>query len=142
MAIGTPVVNIMVFICHVTLQDHVIKALNDFMVRIPSRYATIMPKFGVGHSHCDSRDKFQFVTSSRKITISKRYLSGFQPVRVSYHSNNFDGHRQSGGRDIIMVFVTLQDHVIKGSSDFMQEPIKASSILQSLVAINTLVVKL
>ena len=25
--------NIMVFICHVTLQDHTIKALHDFLVR-------------------------------------------------------------------------------------------------------------
>ena len=29
--------DIMVFVCHVTLQDHVIKALIDFMVKSPSR---------------------------------------------------------------------------------------------------------
>ena len=40
--IGTVGGNIMVFSSHVTLQDHMIKALNDFMVRrSPSRYATI-----------------------------------------------------------------------------------------------------
>ena len=35
--------DIIVFVCHVTLQDDVIKALNDFMVRSPSRYVTILP---------------------------------------------------------------------------------------------------
>ena len=35
--------DIMVFVCHVTFQDHVIKALNDFMVRNHSRYVIILP---------------------------------------------------------------------------------------------------
>ena len=33
----------MVFVCHVTLQDHVIKVFNDLTVRSPSRYVTIIP---------------------------------------------------------------------------------------------------
>ena len=33
----------MVFVCRVTLQDYVIKELNDFMVRSPTRYFTILP---------------------------------------------------------------------------------------------------
>ena len=33
----------MIFVCHVTLQDHVIKVLNDFMVKNPSRYITKLP---------------------------------------------------------------------------------------------------
>ena len=33
----------MVFVCHVNLKDHVTKALNDFMVRRPLRYVTILP---------------------------------------------------------------------------------------------------
>ena len=32
----------MAFVCHVTLQDHVIKVLNDLMIRNPSRYVTIL----------------------------------------------------------------------------------------------------
>ena len=35
--------DIMVFVCHVTLEDHMIKVLNDFMVGSPSRYVTILP---------------------------------------------------------------------------------------------------
>ena len=35
----------MFFLCHVILQDHLIKAFNDFMVRSPSRYITIVPNF-------------------------------------------------------------------------------------------------
>ena len=33
----------MVFGHHVTLKDHVIKALNEFMLSRPSRYVTILP---------------------------------------------------------------------------------------------------
>ena len=32
----------MVFVCHVTLQDHMIKALSDFMIRSRLRYITIL----------------------------------------------------------------------------------------------------
>ena len=32
----------MVFVCHVTLQDHMIKALYDFMIKSLSRYITIL----------------------------------------------------------------------------------------------------
>ena len=39
---GTVGGNIMLFFSHVTLQDHMIKALNYFIVRSPSRYATIL----------------------------------------------------------------------------------------------------
>ena len=35
--------DIMVLICHVTLQDHMNKLLNDFLVRTPARYVTILP---------------------------------------------------------------------------------------------------
>ena len=33
----------MVFVCQVTLQDHMIEVLIDFMVRSPSSYITILP---------------------------------------------------------------------------------------------------
>ena len=33
--------DIIVFVWQATLQDHIIKVLNDFMVRSPSRYVTI-----------------------------------------------------------------------------------------------------
>ena len=33
----------MVFVCHITLQVHVIKGFYDFMVRSLSRYITILP---------------------------------------------------------------------------------------------------
>ena len=41
-AISTVGGNIMVFFSHVTLQDHMIKALNYFIVTSPSRYAIIL----------------------------------------------------------------------------------------------------
>ena len=36
--------DIMVLVCHVALQDKVIKVLYGFMVRSPSRYLTILPR--------------------------------------------------------------------------------------------------
>ena len=42
-AVGTLGGNKMVSVRHVTLQDHLIKALNDFMVRSLSLYVTIVP---------------------------------------------------------------------------------------------------
>ena len=45
--------DIMVFICQVTLQDQVIKVLNDFMDGSPLRLVNILPG-SVGHRHCGS----------------------------------------------------------------------------------------
>ena len=39
--------HIMVFVCLVTLQDHVIKVLNDFMYKSPLRYISILPSLVV-----------------------------------------------------------------------------------------------
>ena len=33
---------VMFFVCHMTLQDHMIKALYEFMVRNPPKYFTIL----------------------------------------------------------------------------------------------------
>ena len=35
--------NIVGFVCRMILKDHMIKRLNDFMVRSSSRYVTILP---------------------------------------------------------------------------------------------------
>ena len=37
--------DIMVFVCHVILQDHVIRVLCDFMFMSPLRQVTILPSF-------------------------------------------------------------------------------------------------
>ena len=34
--------DMVVFVCHVTLQDHMVKALYDFVIRSLSRYITIL----------------------------------------------------------------------------------------------------
>ena len=49
-------------------------------------------------------------------------------MQLSYNPVMFGGHRDSAGGDIkIFVYhVTLQDHVIKGSCDFIEETIKIS----------------
>lgn len=35
--------DIIVFVCHMTYKDHVIKMYNDYVVRSPSRYVRIIP---------------------------------------------------------------------------------------------------
>ena len=47
MAIGTVSKEMMVFVCHVTLLDHVIRALYDLLVGSSSRYITILLSFMV-----------------------------------------------------------------------------------------------
>ena len=44
---------------------------------------------------------------------------GQEPIKVSYHSAKFSGHRHCGSGNIMVLIyrVILQDHVIKGSSD-------------------------
>ena len=37
----------MVFVCHMTLQDYVIKVLNDFIIRSPSSFVPILPSLMV-----------------------------------------------------------------------------------------------
>ena len=54
--------DIMVFVCHVTLQDHVIKVFNDLAVRSPSRYVTIIPSLVAIDTVAVEIQLLQFVT--------------------------------------------------------------------------------
>ena len=47
--------DIIIFVCHVTLQDHVIRGLCNFMVRSPSKTSYHPTKF-CSHRHCNSAD--------------------------------------------------------------------------------------
>ena len=114
----------MVFVCYVTLQDHIIKALNDFMVS---------PR----HFRCWE----DLCAHTRK----KKRFYGLAPLKRSHHITKFDGHRHCGSGDIVVLVchIISQDYVIKWSCDFMDEsPLKPVIILRSSVAIATLVVEL
>ena len=52
----------MVFACHMALQDHVIKALNDFAVRSHSKYVPILPSLVAIVTVTVEIPKFHFVT--------------------------------------------------------------------------------
>ena len=69
----------MVFVCHVTLQDHMIQLFYDFTVW----------------------------SSSRKVPRH-------HPVRLGGHS-----HCSSGNKIVLICYMISQDHVMKGSCDFM-----------------------
>ena len=62
-----------------------------------------------------------------------------------YYSTRFAGHKHFGSGDIMVLVcqVASQDHMIKRSYDFMGRSLsKQVTILQSLVAITTLLVEL
>ena len=71
-------------------------------------------------------------------------LYGQEPIKASYHPAKFSGYSYSG-KGVIMVLVChviLQDHVIKGSCNFMGgNPSWQVIALPSLVAIAVLVVE-
>ena len=62
-------------------------------------------------------------------------------MKVGYHAVNFDGHKHSDSRDIVVLFchVISQDIVM---SLYRQEPIKMRYNQQSLVAKDTVVVRI
>ena len=64
---------------------------------------------------------------------------------VTYHPAKFGGHKHGGCVDIMIWVcqVMSQDHVIKGSYDFVDmSPSRLVTILPSLMAIGTLVVEI
>ena len=50
------------------------------------------------------------------------WLDGLKFLIVSHHFAKFCGHRPCGNSDtaVKIVYMTLQDHVVKGSGDFME----------------------
>ena len=71
------------------------------------------------------------------------WLYGLESIKVNYHPAMFGSHKHRGSEDMILVcHMILQDHEIKGSSDYMgKSPPRQITILPSLVAIGTEVVK-
>ena len=51
------------------------------------------------------------------------WLNGLNFLLVSHHFAKFIGHNHCGSSNTVakIVYVTLRDHVIKGSDDFMVE---------------------
>ena len=58
----------MVLVCHVILQDHVIKGSCDFMGYIPSRYVITLPILVTISIVIAEIKRFEFVTTSCKTT--------------------------------------------------------------------------
>ena len=48
-------------------------------------------------------------------------LYGYQPIKMSYHSVKFGGHRHSSSRQIIIFIchLTLEDHVMRTLYDLL-----------------------
>ena len=67
-----------------------------------------------------------------------------EPMKINYRPAKFGGHTHCGSKDTtLMRYVILQDHVIKGSCDFMGKSQSVwITILPNFVAIGTLIVKI
>ena len=79
------------------------------------------------------------------MTLQDHALFDFTPLKINHHPTMFGGHRHCGNGDIMLLVcrVISQDSMIKRSCDFMGRiPSKQVTILQSLVAVATLVVEL
>ena len=137
--------DIIAFVFHVTLQDHVTKVLNDFIVRtrqgISTSYQARWPKalrqwryfFSLLHDLARSRNQ------------KLKRLYEWELTRVSYHPAKFGDYRQSGSGDIMILacHVTMQDQVIRGLYDLMvRSPSRYVIILPSWVAIGIVMVEI
>ena len=72
-------------------------------------------------------------------------LYGLEPLKINNQPTKFGGHKRYGSGDmmILVCHVISQDHMIKRSCDCMgRSPLKQVTMLQSLVAIATLLVEL
>ena len=142
----------MVLVCHMILQDHIIKGPCEFMGRSPSRLSYHPAKFG---SHWDCQvwqpqatwqqtyNGYLSCDLARKCNQNIR-LYGLQPLKVCHHSSKFGAHRgcESGDIMVLVCDMILQDHVIKGSCDFMDGRPWQVTTLPRLVAIGIVVVEI
>ena len=72
-------------------------------------------------------------------------LHGYESSKISHQPAKFEGNRLFGSEDILVLvsLVILEDHVIKGSCDFMcKSPPTKVTILLSLVALETVVLEI
>ena len=60
---------------------------------------------------------------------SVKRLYGWEPIKLNYHPTQSGGHKHSGSGDTIVFVchVTLEDHVIKASHDFMGRSVSIKS---------------
>ena len=81
------------------------------------------------HRYCDNEDDFKLSRDFLRLRIPRViWLYGQVPIQTNYHfpkfgshSTKFGGQRHFDSASMILVcHVILQDHVIKGSSDFME----------------------
>ena len=108
-----------------------------------SSYHTV--DFG-GHRQPGSRDKRGFFSHDLVISNGQSviWLYGYEPLKVHHHLPKSGGHRHYGTEDIIALvcYLILQEHVIKGSCDYMvTSPSWQVTMQQKLVAITTLVME-
>ena len=105
-----------------------------------------LTKFSI-HRHCGIGDIINIspILKILYIGVLLAKKGSCEPIKIIHHAAKFGAHMHSSSGDI-MVFashVTLQDHVIKESCDFMsRSPIKQVNLSLSLVVIDTTVVEL
>ena len=98
-------------------------------------------RFG-GHRYCSSGDKNPMWPCVQRIV----WLNGLMFLIVSHYLTKFSGHRPCGSSSNTtakILQVALQNHVIKGSGDFMKEKsLLHFPALPKLIAIDILLVNI
>ena len=90
----------MIFICHVTLQEHVIRALCDFMD--PSGKS---PSCIVWWQQTLWQWRYDFKYRDLEKSRDQRVIrfNEQEPIKVSYHPAKLGSHRHCGSRDMFLV---------------------------------------
>ena len=117
--------DVLVLVCHVISQDHVIKGSCDFMERSSWSELTIPPSLLaidalIVEIICHVIDSLSRDLARPHDQRVKR-LYRLKPIKVSYHPVKFGSHWHcgSGSMMILVCDMISHDHVIKGLRDFM-----------------------
>ena len=100
--------NIIISVCNLLSQGHVVKCCSNFMGRIPSwQFTSLLSRAAIGTVIVEIRFSCDLARPRDQNVI---WLYRREPIKVSYHPAKFGGHRHCGSGDIMI----LVCHVIKG----------------------------
>ena len=126
--------DIIVLVCHVISQDHVIKGWFDFISRSPSRKVTILPSLVAISNVVMEMILVCHVISGRPRDRRVMWLNRQKRIMVNYYPAKFGENRQCGSADMILVC-----RVIKWWCDFIGRSLSRQvTIPTSFIAIGIL----
>ena len=91
------------------LQGNVIKALNDFIVRTPSKYVTFQQNLVAIGTEVWEYNNFSLFRDLLKLRDQSVIWLYLMPFKVSHHPTKFGGHKPASASDDIKFLIC---HVI------------------------------